>query len=154
MQVWSEVRRRVLAGELSRRQAAAEYQLNFRTVQKILAQPEPAPFRRPGPRVQPILGPFVPLIHEILDDDRLAPPKQRHTARRIYERLRDEHAYTGCASIVRAAVAAYKQSQAEVFVPLLHPPGEAQCDFGHADVVIAGVHHQAALFVLTLPHSN
>jgi transposase len=154
MHQWSNIRRRVLAGELSLRQAAAEYDLNFRTVQKILAQPEPPSFRRPTPRAKPILGPFLPLIHAILDDDRLAPPKQRHTARRIYERLCEEHDYQGCASIVRAAVAAYKQSQAEVFIPLLHPPGEAQCDFGHAEVVVAGVRHKAALFVLTLPFSN
>jgi transposase len=154
MQLWSEVRRRVLAGELSLRQAAAEYDLNFRTVQKIMAQPEPPPFRQPTSRAKPVLGPFLPLIHQILDDDQHAPPKQRHTARRIYDRLRDEHDYQGCDSIVRAAVAAYKQSQAEVFIPLRHPPGAAQCDFGHAEVVVAGVRHKAALFVLTLPYSN
>src|SRR5262245_10133095 len=154
MRLWSEVRRRVLTGELSLRQAAREYRLNFRTVQKIVAQPEPPPFRQPAPRAKPVLGPFLPIIQQILDDDRLAPPKQRHTARRIYERLRDEHDYPGCSSIVRDAVAALKQTHAEVFVPLLHPPGEAQCDFGHAEVVVAGVRHKAALFVLTLPHSN
>jgi len=154
MQVWAEVRRRVLAGELSRRQAAAAYHLNLRTVQKILAQPEPQPSRQPAPRAKPVIGPFLSIIHEVLDDDHLAPPKQRHTARRIYERLRDEHDYQGCASIVRAAVAAYRQSQAEVFVPLLHPPGEAQCDFGRAEVIVAGARHKAALFVLTLPFSN
>jgi len=154
MHLWSEVRRRVLAGALSLRQAAAEYGLNFRTVRKIVAWPEPPPFHPPAPRAKPILGPFLPIIHEILDADRHAPPKQRHTARRLYDRLRDEHGYRGCASIVRAAVAAYTQSQAEVFVPLLHPPGEAQCDFGHAEVVVAGVRYKAALFVLTLPFSN
>jgi transposase len=153
MHLWSEIRRRVRTGELSLRQAAAQYGINFRTVQKIVAQPEP-PSRQATPRAQPVLGPFLGIIHQILDDDRRAPPKQRHTGRRIYERLRDEHDYRGCASIVRAAVAAYHQSQAEVFVPLLHPPGEAQCDFGHAEVVVAGMRHKAALFVLTLPHSN
>ena len=58
---------------------------------------------------KPVLGPFVSVIHQILDDDRHAPPKQRHTGRRIYERLCTEHGYAGCASIVRAAVTAYKQ---------------------------------------------
>src|SRR5262245_12146140 len=154
MQLWSEVRRRVKAGELSLRQAAAAYHLNFRTVQKILGQPEPPPFRRPTPRAKPILGPYLPIIHEILDADRHAPPKQRHTARRIYQRLKDEHDYPGCPSIVRAAVALWRQSQAEVFVPLSHPPGEAQCDFGRAEVVVAGARHKAALFVLTLPFTN
>src|SRR5262249_5150450 len=75
-------------------------------------------------------------------------------ARRIYDRLRKEHDYTGCPSIVRDAVRAYKQSQAEVFVPLLHPPGQAQADFGRALVEVAGVRRNAALFVLTLPYSN
>jgi transposase len=154
MELWSQIRRRVLTGELSIRQACAEYGLNFRTVRKILRHAEPPPYRVAQPRAKPVLGPFVSVIHEILDADRHAPPKQRHTGRRIYERLCTEHGYAGCASIVRAAVTAYKRSQQEVFVPLLHPPGEAQCDFGRAEVVVAGVRHQAALFVLTLVQSN
>jgi transposase len=154
MQTWADIRRRVLSGELSLRQACREYRLNFRTVHKIVHQPEPAPYRTRQPRAKPALGPFLAIIQQILDDDRHAPPKQRHTARRIYERLRDEHDYQGCSSIVRAAVAAWRQSQAEAFVPLLHPPGEAQADFGRAEVVVAGARHNAALFVLTLPHSN
>jgi transposase len=154
MELWSEIRRRVRTGELSIRQACSEYHLNFRTIRKIVRQPEPVPFRAPASRPKPVLGPFLTLVAQILDDDQHAPPKQRHSARRIYERLRDEHGYLGCSSIVRDAVRAYKQSQAEVFVPLLHPPGEGQADFGRAEVVVAGVRHKAALFVLTLPHSN
>jgi transposase len=154
MELWSEIRRRIKTGELSIRQASSEYGLNFRTVRKIVQHAEPPAFRIPQPRAKPILDPFLPLIRQILEDDRHAPAKQRHTARRIYERLRDEHGYQGCASIVRDAVRRYKQSQAEVFLPLIHPPGEAQCDFGHAQVIVAGVPHKAALFVLTLPYSN
>lgn len=154
MELWAEIRRRVAVGELSIRQACSVYRLNFRTVHRIVHQAEPVAYRAAGPRSRPVLGAFLPIVHRILEADRHAPPKQRHTARRIFDRLRDEHHYAGCASIVRAAVADWKQSQAEVFVPLLHPPGEAQCDFGRADVVVAGVRHQAALFVLTLPHSN
>jgi transposase len=154
MELWSEIRRRVLAGEISMRQACLEYHLNFRTVQKVVRHAEPLPLRAPQSRARPVLGPFLYLLQQIVDDDRHAPPKQRHTARRIYERLRDGHGYAGCPSIVRDAVRAYKQSQAEVFVPLLHPPGEGQVDFGRAEVVVAGVRHKAALFVLTLPHSN
>jgi transposase len=154
MELWSEIRRRVRTGEISMRQACSEYHLNFRTIRKIVRQPEPIPFHTPLPRAKPILGPFLAIVHHIIDTDRHAPPKQRHTARRIYERLRDEHGYPGCPSIVRDAVRAYKQSQAEVFVPLLHPPGEGQVDFGRAEVIVAGVRHKAALFVLTLPHSN
>jgi transposase len=154
MELWSEIRRRVVTGEISLRQACSEYGLNFRTVRKIVRHPEPPSFRAPPPRPKPVLGPFLAIVQQVIDDDRHAPPKQRHTARRIYERLRDEHGYPGCPSIVRDAVRAYKQSQAEVFLPLLHPPGEAQVDFGRAEVVVAGVRHKAALFVLTLPHSS
>jgi transposase len=154
MDQWSEIRRRVLTGELSMRQACSEYRLNFRTVQKIVKQPEPEAYHTEQPRAKPVLGPYLAIIEQILETDRHAPPKQRHTARRIYERLRDEHDYTGCASIIRDAVRRCKQSQANVFVPLIHRPGEAQCDFGRADVVVAGQRHKAALFVLTLPHSN
>jgi transposase len=154
MERWSEIRRRVLTGELSMRQASSEYGLNFRTVHKIVHHPEPPSFQPPRGRAKPVLDPFLPIIRQILDDDRHAPPKQRHTARRIFERLRDEHDYPGCPSIVRDAVRACKQSLAEVFVPLLHPPGEGQVDFGRAEVIVAGVRHKAALFVLTLPHSN
>jgi len=153
-ELWSEIRRRVLAGAISRRQACAEYHLDFRTVRKIVRHAEPPPFRAPQSRTKPVLGPFLATLRQIIDDDRHAPPKQRHTARRIYERLRDEHGYAGCPSIIRDAVRAYKQSQAEVFVPLLHPPGEGQVDFGRAAAVVAGVRHQAALFVRTLPHRN
>jgi transposase len=154
MDLWAEIRRRVLSGELSLREAGRHYRLNFRTVARIAQLPEPPAYRLTQPRHKPVLGPFLSLIHDILEADRHAPPKQRHTARRVFDRLRDEHGYRGCPSIVRAAVAAWKQSRAEAFVPLAHPPGEAQCDFGRAAVAVAGARHDAALFVLTLPHSN
>jgi transposase len=154
MPLWSEIRRRVLSGELSLRQACAEYGLNFRTAHQIVHHADPPAYTARAPRPKPVLGAFLPLIHELLDGDRHAPPKQRHTARRIYERLRDAHGYQGGPRIVRDALAASKRSQTEVFVPLLHPPGEAQADCGRAEVVGAGVRCQAALFVLTLPHSN
>ena len=153
MEVWSEVRRRVLTGELSIRAASAEYGLNFRTVRKIVQHAEPPGYQPRQERAKPVLGPFLPIIRQILEEDRNAPPKQRHTARRIFERLRDEHDYQGGISVVRDAVRACKQSKAFVFVPLLHPPGQAQADFGRAEVV-SGARHKAALFVLTLPHSN
>jgi len=65
--------------------------------------------------------------------------KQRHTAKRIFERLRDEHRYTGGYTIVKGYVRLRKLSQREMFVPLEHPPGDAQADFGEAMVVIGGV---------------
>ena len=154
MEAWAEIRRRVLTGEISKRQACQEYDIHWQTLHKILTHEEPPGFRARTPRAKPRLGPFLPIIHQILEDDRQAPRKQRHTAERIFQRLRDEHGYAGCASIVRAAVAEWKRCRAEVFVPLSHPPGEAQVDFGHAEVVVAGERVTAAFFVLTLPHSD
>jgi transposase len=154
MEQWAEIRRRVLTGEITKREACREYGLHWQTLKKILAADEPPPFRPKVPRAKPRLGPFLPIIHQILEADRRAPKKQRHTAERIFQRLRDEHGYAGCASIVRSAVAEWKRSQAEVFVPLAHPPGEAQMDFGHAEVVVAGEPVTAAVFVLTLPYSD
>jgi transposase len=154
MEQWAEIRRRVLTGEISKREACREYDLHWQTLKKVLAAAEPPPFRTKVPRAKPRLGPFLPIIHQILEADRTAPPKQRHTAERIFQRLRDEHGYAGCASIVRAAVRDWRRGRAEVFVPLAHPPGEAQVDFGHAEVVIAGERVKAAYFVMTLPHSD
>ena len=154
MEQWAEIRRRVLTGEVSKRQACQEYEIHWQTLQKILSQSEPTPFRTKPSRARPRLDPFVPIIHQILDADRAMPAKQRHTAERIYQRLRDEHGYTGCRSIVRGAVAEWRQAQAEVFVPLAQRPGEAQADFGEAQVVIAGERVTAAFLVLTLPYSD
>lgn len=86
-----------------------------------------------------MLAPFLPIIYQILEDDRRIPPKkQRHTAHRIFERLRDEHAYPGGETVVKDAVRDWRQSHQEVFLPLSHPPGESQVDFGEATIRLAG----------------
>ena len=63
---------------------------------------------------------------------RLTPVKQRHTAKRIFERLRDEHGYAGGYTVVKDHVRIARASGRETFVPLAHPPGHAQVDFGEA----------------------
>ena len=80
--------------------------------------------------------------------------KQRHTAKRIFERLRDEHGFTGKPTIVKDYVRERHLGLREMFVPLAHPPGHAEADFGEADAIIAGVMHRAHFFVMTLPHSD
>lgn len=154
MELIAEIRHRVLTGEISIRQAASLYRLNFRTIQRIVLGHQEAHSEQPAARVKPVLGPFLDIIRQILSDDLNAPPKQQHTARRIYDRLVKDHHFAGGLSTIRAAVARLRPQCAEVFVPLDHPPAHAQCDFGHANVVVAGVQHKAALFVLTLVHSN
>src|SRR3954471_1052911 len=154
MENWAEIRRRVLVDGLSKRAACRQYDLHWDTLQKILDHPEPPGYRRTVPRPRPKLDPFLPVIHRILEDDKKAPRKQRHTARRIFERLRDEHGYEGGLTIVKEAVAARKLRTAEVFVPLAHPPGEAQVDFGQAEVTLDGQAATVAVFVMTLPYSD
>src|SRR3954463_12231044 len=154
MENWAEIRRRVLADGLSKRGACREYEIHWDTLQKILAHPEPPGYRRAAPRPRPKLDPFLPVIHQILEGDREAPKKQRHTGRRIFERLRDEHGYQGGLTIVKQAVADRRLRSAEVFVPLAHPPGEAQVDFAQAEVALEGQATTVALFVMTLPYSD
>ena len=70
------------------------------------------------------------------------------------ERLRDEHGFTGKETIVKDYVRERRLRRREMFVPLSHPPGHAQADFGEADAIIAGVKYRAHFFVMTLPHSD
>src|SRR3974377_2404553 len=154
MDEWTEIRRKVLVEGVSKRSIQRDYGIGHQALAKILANPEPPGYQMAELRRKPVLGPHLATIDQILADDKEAPPKQRHTARRIFERLRDEHGYRGCYSQVHTAVKAAKASSKHAFVPLSHPPGHAQFDFGEATVEIAGVRCKAALGVITLPYSD
>lgn len=82
------------------------------------------------------------------------PRKQRHTAKRVFDRLRDECGFTGGYTIIKDYMREREQHRQEVFVPLSHPPGHAQADFGEATVVTGGLEQKARFFVLDLPHSD
>ena len=154
MYKWIEIRRRVLHKQISKRQACQEYGLGWRTLARILEHEEPPGYQRKQPRRKPKLERYLPIIHEILEQDQQAPKKQRHTSQRIFDRLVKERAYDGGITIVKEAVRAWKQRQAEVFVPLSHRAGEAQTDFGEATVVLKGEKTKVAMFVMTLPFSD
>jgi transposase len=154
MNQWTEIRRKVLVEGASKRSIRRDYGIGSQALAKILANAEPPGYRQQVPRPKPKLGEYLGIIEEILEADKTAPVKQRHTAKRIFERLRDEYGYTGCSSQVRAVVALTRQHGKEVFVPLSHPPGHAQFDFGEAVVVIGGVERKAHLAVMTLPYSD
>ena len=115
---------------------------------------EPPGYRRRVPPKRPKLDGFTDMIDLILEDDRTVHRKQHHTAKRIFERLRDEHGFTGKQTIVKDYVRERRRCLREMFVPLAHSPGHAQADFGAADAIIAGVEHRAHFFVMTLPHSD
>jgi hypothetical protein len=98
MEKWTQVRRRVLTGELSKRAACREYGINWRTPVKMLASAEPPGYRRKAKREQPVVGPHLAWIHELLEQGKQEPVKQRHTAKRIFDRLKIERGYTSGSS--------------------------------------------------------
>ena len=139
---------------LSQREAARRFGLDPKTVAKMLRHSVPPGYRRTKPPVRPKLDTVTAIIDQILEADRTAPPKQRHTAKRIYDRLRTEHGFTGGYTIVKDYVRESRARAQEVFVPLVHPPGHAQADFGEAVAVVAGERQTIHLFCLDLPHSD
>ena len=148
------VRRTVMVEGLSIREASRAFGLHRDTVRKMLAYSVPPGYRMQTTPKRPKLEPFMGVIDWILEDDHKAPRKQRHTAKRIFERLRDEHGFDGQYTIVKDYVREHRHRTKEMFVPLSHPPGHAQCDFGEALVVIGGVQQRAHCFVLDLLHSD
>ena len=138
MEFWTEVRRQVLVEGLSKRGACDRFDISWHTLVKILENEEPPGYQQKQPRRKPKIETFLPIIAEILKADQKAPRKQRHSAQRIFQRLKDEHGFTGGYTIVKDAVRAWKRSRKEVFLPLTHRPGEAQVDYGFARVWIRG----------------
>ncbi len=139
---------------MSGREAARQFGLDRKTVSKILKYSVPPGYQRSVRVRRPKLDGFTDIIDQILEEDGTVHRKQRHTAKRIFERLRDEHGFTGKQTIVKDYVRERGRRQREMFVPLSHPPGHAQADFGEADAIIGGVRHRAHFFVMTLPHSD
>ena len=131
-----------------------EFGISRKTIRKMLAYAVPPGYQRQQPAKRPKLGPWVGVIDAILEEDKARPAKQRHTAKRIFERLREEHQFTGGYTVVKDYIRSATQRGREMFVPLTHPAGEAQADFGEALVVIAGVEQKAHYLAMDLPHSD
>jgi transposase len=152
--VYLKVRHAVRIEGLSERAAARRFGIDPRTVNKMMKFSVPPGYVRKKPPPKPKLDPFILVIDQILKDDKSRPKKQQHTAKRIFERLRDEHGFTGGITIVKDYVAGWRQRAQEMFVPLVHPPGHAQADFGEAIGVIGGVERKIHFFAFDLPHSD
>lgn len=120
----------------------------------MLRYSRPPGYRLTRPRPQPQLDRFIPIIDQILDGDRSAPPKQRHTAKRILGRLQAEHGFGGSYTIVKDYVREKRLRLREVFFPLEQRPGTSQVDFGRATVVIGGRAETAHVFCMALPYSD
>jgi len=151
---YAAVRRFVFVEGHSRREAARVFGLSRETVLKMCRFSLPPGYTRTVPVTKPKLGALLPVIDTILETDRTGPVKQRHTAKRIFERLRDEHDFTGGYTVVKDYVRLCRARDRETFVPLAHQPGHGQVDFGEAVAVIGGVRQKIHFFCMDLPQSD
>ena len=134
-----QIRRAHFIDGKSIRQIAREGHHHRRTVRKAIQDSGPPRYRLGQAKSRPVLGPFVATIDQWLLEDEARPPKQRHTARRIYQRLVAEHGLSGGESTVREYVRQQRPRERPLFIPLAYQPGEdAQFDFGEAMVVMKG----------------
>src|SRR5947207_4413806 len=144
---------------LSIRELGRRHGVHRRAVRQALAAALPPPRKQPERRPAPKLGAYRPLIDSWLIADREAPRKQRHTARRVWQRLVDEHG----AEVSERQVCRYVRARRrelgepvdEVFVPRVHEPAvEAEVDWGEAEVVIAGQRRKVYLFLMRACYSG
>src|SRR5450631_2902516 len=154
VEIYGRIRRAVLVEGRSQRSVAREFGLARVTVRKMLGYSIPPGYRRIEPPKRPKLGPWVGVIDTILEEDQRQPAKQRHTAQRIFDRLRAEHGFTGGYTIVKDYVRSASLRQREVYIPLAHVAGTAQADFGEALVIVGGEQRKAHYLAIDLPHSD
>ena len=154
VELYARVRRACHVEGMSTREASRVFGVDRKTVRKMLSFSVPPGYRRSAPPRRPKLGPFTGIIDRILEDDRTSHRKQRHTAKRIFDRLRDEYGFTGGYTIVKDYVREQGLRSREVFVPLSHSPGHAQADFGEAMAVIGGALRKIHFLAFDLPHSD
>ena len=151
VELFEQIRRDRDREGLSIHALARRHGVHRRAVRQALASPLPPERKRPEGRPAPKLGAYRELIDGWLVADREAPRKQRHTARRVWERLRDEHGVEVSERQVRRYVRARRRAlgdvAGEVCVPLCHEPAaEAEVDWGEATVVIGGAPTRVFLF--------
>jgi transposase len=150
------IRRKVLLDGMSRREVARELGHSRKTIAKALEHSSPPGYRMEQARKSPVMDAYRSVVEGWMESDKCAPPKQRHTAVRIFERLRDEHQFAGNEGTVRRFVAKLKSQQPkEAFMPLVFEAGEeAQVDWGEAKIIQNGILRSVQLFCVRLSHSK
>lgn len=150
-----QIRRWYYVDGWSIRRIAREGHWDRRTIRKALRDAGPPRYTLRESRTRPVLAPYVAQIDAWLVADLTSPPKQRHTARRIFERLVEEHGFKGGESTIRRYVREHRPAPRQAFIPLAYEPGEdAQCDFGEGWIVLGGRQVLAQILCLRLCYSK
>jgi transposase len=157
VELFEQIRRDRDVEDLSIRALAERHGVHRRTVRQALKSAVPPARKRPEGRSAPALGPLREVVDGWLRADLEAPRKQRHTARRVWQRLVAEHGAQVSERQVRRYVRERRRAlgEFEAFVPQTHLPGQtAEVDWGQAEIVLAGAREQVNFFVLRLSHSG
>ena len=158
MTVVEDIRRLDSQG-VSNREIARRLSISRDTVAKYtniedFSPTPPTPTKRPG--IKALDGLDV-IINGWLEDDKKRPRKQRHTGRRVFDRLVAEYDYTGSYSTVSRYIKLWRQNHRHLsdgYIELTWTPGVAQVDFGQAEAIIAGQRMTLHILVVTFPFSN
>jgi len=158
MTVVEDIRRLDSQG-VSNREIARRLSISRDTVAKYtniedFSPTPPTPTKRPG--IKALDGLDV-IINGWLEDDKKRPRKQRHTGRRVFDRLVAEYDYTGSYSTVSRYIKLWHQNHRHLsdgYIELTWTPGVAQVDFGQAEAIIAGQRMTLHMLVVTFPFSN
>lgn len=149
------VRREYFLKRKSIRQIARELHYSRKTVRKAILDPGIPVYHREKPPAKPVIGPYLPVIKQWLEEDRRRPPKQRHTAKRIYDRLKDEYGFPGGERAVRREVSLLREKVPDSHVPQTYRPADgATFDFGEAQVVMDGTQRKVHLACMRLDYSS
>ena len=153
MDWWTRIRLEVLRGESKKCEILRREGIHWETLKKIEKYSEPPGYRMKHARPKPKVGPYLDCIARIIEEDKAFPKKQRHTAKRIYQRIK-ELGYQGKYTQVKQAVREIKRVKSEVYMPLIHRSGEAQVDYGYALAKVSGELRKVGFFVMVLPYSD
>jgi len=159
VEIFEQIRRDQRRESLSIRELAERHGVHRRTVRQALVSAVPPPRKSYPGRARPAIDPWAQVIDAWLVDDQQAPRKQRHTARRVWQRLVAEHGAVLAEVTVSRYVARRRVelglAGVEVAVPQTHAPGaEGEVDFGEFWATIAGQQVKCWMFVLRLSHSG
>lgn len=149
------IRREYFIKRKSVRHIARELKHSRKTDRKAIMDPEVPTYKRKKPTAKPVIGPYLSIIKQWLEEDRSRPLKQRHTAKRIYDRLKDEYGFTGSERVVRQEVSILREKIPDSHVPQTYQPADgATLDFGEAEVLIDGNKTRVHLAAMRLDYSS